>query len=62
MRKPRRAVFFGIQNSDSDFQDSESESYFLLFLSRGYLYHVTITYRLAAGTIEYDWQIIEEVY
>ena len=54
MRKPRRAVFLGIQNSDSDFQDSESEIYFPLFLSRGYLYHVTITYRLAAGTIEYD--------
>jgi hypothetical protein len=37
-------------------------SYFPLFLSRGYLYHVTITYRLAAGTIEYNCQIIEEVY
>jgi hypothetical protein len=46
---PEGPSFSGIQNSDSDFQDSESGSYFPLFLSRGYLYHVTITYRLAAG-------------
>jgi hypothetical protein len=49
-----------IQYSESGIQNSESGDYFPLSLFRGWLYHVIITYRLAAVTIEYKYEIIEE--
>ena len=49
-----------IQYSESVIKNSESGDYFPLSLFRGWLYHVIITYRLAAVTIEYKYEIIEE--